>query len=290
LFTNRVNIFVAVAATWMIWGSTYLAIRISLEDMPPFFMAGSRFLVAGAALFGWLLIRGKSLPTLRQLRNAFLLAFLLLVMGHGGVVFAEQWVASSVAALAVASMPLWATLFARLFGRRVTRLDAIAIVIGFIGVVLLNKDAELRGATLAAIVLLIAPISWAFGSVVSGRMELPSGLMLPATEMLCGGVQLFVISLVMQEGLPQQMTFWPTAAWIYQIIAGSIIAFSAYLYLLKHARPALATSYAFVNPVIAVALGVALAGEHMETWGYAGMTIIVAAVAVITLQRGLHKT
>lgn len=275
----------ALIAVYLIWGSTYLAIRVSLQDLPPFLMAGTRFLIAGSALYLFLRMRGTPAPTARQWAGTLILGVLLLVLGHGGVVFAEQWVPSAQAALAVASMPIWATVFAALFGRRPGLIDILGILTGFAGVVLLNLDASLQAGGWGTLVLLLAPLSWAFGSVLGQRLPKPEGLMVSAAQMLMGGVVLSLISLGLHEPAPQRIHFWPLAAFLWQVVGGSIIAFSAYLYLLNNVRPALATSYAFVNPVIAVLLGVGLAGETVDAWGYTGMVVIVGAVAAITLNR-----
>jgi drug/metabolite transporter (DMT)-like permease len=204
-------------------------------------------------------------------------------MGHGGVVFAQQWVPSSLAALAVASMPIWATLIAWFAGRRSSRWDLAGIAAGFGGVALLNLDGGLLHAGLGALVLFGAPIAWALGSMLSRDLDLPKGLMLSAAQMLTGGGLLAVAALLHGEPWPARVTLWPALAWCWQVVGGSIVAYTAYLYLLERVRPALATSYAFVNPVIAVLLGVGLAGETLDPWGWAGTVVIVGAVAAITL-------
>ncbi|MCG8432864.1 MAG: drug/metabolite exporter YedA [Gammaproteobacteria bacterium] len=282
---QTIKIVLAVAATWLIWGSTYLAIRISIIDMPPFFMAGLRFAIAGFILYVFLRLRGAPAPDSKQWPGIFLLALLLLVGGHGSVVYAEQWIPSALAALAVASMPIWATVFAAVFGRKSTVLDVIAILIGFAGVIVLNLDGELRAHGWATLILMFAPVSWAFGSMISRYINTPAGLMVSASQMLAGGLLLLVISFVLGEPFPERITLWPALAFVYQIVFGSMITFTAYLFLLNNARPALATSYAFVNPLVAVLLGVGFANEKMDAWGFSGMAVIVIAVAVITLQR-----
>jgi drug/metabolite transporter (DMT)-like permease len=284
--SNRVLIVLALLAVYIIWGSTYLAIRVTLDGgFTPFFMAGVRFLIAGGLLLLFLRLRGTPLPTWRQWGASALVGLLLLVGGNGGVTFAEQSVSSSLAALGVAIMPLFAALFAGIWGRWPTRIEWIGLAIGFAGVVLLNMESDLRASPLGAVLLLMAPISWAFGSVISGRMSLPSGLMASAAEMLTGGVVLFGLSLATGERMVQTPTVDALWALAYLVVFGSIVAFSGYLFLLKHVRPSLATSYAYVNPVVAVALGVGLYGETITSVGIAAMLAIVAGVALVVMAR-----
>jgi len=282
----KLRVILALAAVYIIWGSTYLAIRYSLNDFPPFLLAGSRILLAGVVLGAFALLRGSAWPSARQWGNSFLLGFLLFVVGNGGVVFAQQWVASSLAALAVASMPIFATIFGFFFGRELTRLDLLAVVIGFIGVALLNHDSGM-GDFLhpAALALVAAPLCWALGSVAARSMDLPKGMMMSAAQMLGGGVLLMVTSAVLREPWPQDFSAVGLSAWLYLIVFGSLIAFSAYLFLLHNTRPAVATSYAYVNPVVAVMLGLTIADERIDPWGYAGMIVIVGAVLLIQMQR-----
>jgi drug/metabolite transporter (DMT)-like permease len=278
-------VILALAAVYLIWGSTYLAIRVALQDLPPFLLAASRILVAGVLLYAALRLRGAPAPTAREWRDSAVVGTLLLVIGNGGVVFAQQWVPSSLAALAVASMPIWATVFGALLGRHTGGLDLAAVCVGFAGVVLLNFDASLLSAGIGAAALVLAPLAWALGSTLSARLTLPKGLMMSAAQMLTGGLVLAALSLALGEPAPQRIGAGPLFAWLWLVVGGSIIAYSAYLYLLGNVRPALATSYAFVNPVVAVMFGVLLAGERLEAWGWIGMIVIVGAVAALTLSR-----
>lgn len=282
----RFRIVLALAAVYLIWGSTYLAIRYALDGFPPFIMAGSRFVIAGLLLGVFAVLRGSRLPTLRQWRNSLFIGFLLCAMGNGMVVFAEQWIVSSLAALAVASMPLFATIFGFFFGRELTKLDLLAVFIGFCGVALLNHDAGMGDFFHpAALALIAAPMCWAFGSVAARSMDMPKGLMMSAAQMFAGGITLCVMSIAFGESWPSTLAPQAFGAWLYLIVFGSIVTFSAYLYLLEHTRPAVATSYAYVNPVIAVLLGVLIANESIDAWGIAGMIVIVSAVALIQMQR-----
>ncbi len=281
----RILIPLALFALYVIWGSTYLGIRFALESYPPFLLAGMRFLGAGVVLYGFLRWRGMAPPTRVQWRNAAITGLLLLGMGNGLVCFAEERVSSGIAAVAVASMPLFAALFSGMYGEWPNRRETLGLAIGFAGVIVLNLGSSLSGSKLGALALLVAAAAWAFGAVWSRRKEMPSGPMNTAAQMLCASVALLLVGFASGEHLPAHPTTRATLALVYLAVFGSIIAFSAFLYVLKHTRPALATSYAYVNPPVAVLFGVLLAGEHVGPADLAGMAIILAGVAVITLAK-----
>lgn len=279
----RVLIPLALLTLYLVWGSTYLGIRLALESYPPFLLAGVRFLGAGVAMYAFLRWRGQAAPTRRQWRNAAITGVLLLGFGNGLVCFAEERVSSGIAAVAVSSMPLFAAAFSGMYGQWPTRRETIGLLVGFAGVIVLNLGSGLSGERLGAVALLTAAMCWAFGSVWSRRQDMPAGPMNTAAQMLCASVALLGVGLVGGEALPAHPTTRATLALVYLAVFGSIVAFSAYLYVLKHARPALATSYAYVNPPVAVLLGVLLVGEHVGRYDLAGMAIILVGVAVITL-------
>lgn len=274
----------AFLALYLIWGSTYLAIRIGVESWPPLLMAAIRFLLAGALMYGWLRWRGVAAPTWAQWKLAGMLGVLLLACGNGGVTLAEhQGVASGVAALAVATVPLFSLLFGMFWGQRNTRLEWAGIILGLLGIALLNLGSNLQASPLGALLVLFSAATWAFGSMWSKHLPLPSGPMTSAAQMLVGGAVLLLASLLSGERLHS----WPTpagwAALAYLVLFGSIIAFSAYLYLLRTVRPAAATSYAYVNPPVAVLLGILFAGEQIGVEEWLAMAVIVSAVLLIGL-------
>jgi drug/metabolite transporter (DMT)-like permease len=275
----------ALLALYVIWGSTYLGIRYALESYPPFLLAGIRFLGAGVLLYGVLRWRGLAPPTKRQWRNAAFVSLLLLGLGNGLVCFAEERVSSGIAAVAVASMPLFAALFSGMYGQWPSRRETVGLAIGFVGVIVLNFGSNLSGSPLGAFALIVAAMSWAFGSAWSRRRDMPAGPMNTAAQMLCASVALLLFGFFSGEHLPAQPTPRATFALVYLGLFGSIVAFSAYLYVLKHARPALSTSYAYINPPVAVLLGVLLAGEHVGPYDLGGMAIILIGVVVITLAK-----
>ncbi len=281
----RLLVPLGLLTLYVIWGSTYLGIRFALESYPPFLLAGIRFLGAGVALYGFLRWRGMATPTPLQWRNAAFTGLLLLGMGNGLVCFAEERVSSGIAAVAVASMPLFAALFTGMYGQWPNRRESVGLVVGFAGVIVLNLGSSLSGSRVGALALLTAAMCWAFGSAWSRRREMPPGPMNTAAQMLCASVALLAFGFLNGERLPSHPGTQATLALIYLGVFGSIIAFSAYLYVLKHARPALATSYAYVNPPVAVLLGILLAGEHLGPFDLAGMAVILLGVMVITLGR-----
>jgi drug/metabolite transporter (DMT)-like permease len=277
-------------ALYIVWGSTYLGIRLALESYPPFVLAGLRFATAGLLLLGYARMRGMPLPSKRQWRNAAFTGVLLLGSGNGLVCYAEETVSSGISAVAVASMPLFAALFAGFHGEWPTRAETVGLLIGFVGVVVLNLGTGLSGSHIGALALLVAACSWAFGSVWSRRQDMPKGMMNTAAQMLCGSVALLAAGFLAGEKIPAHPSLHATLAAAYLVVFGSLIAFSAYLYVLKHARPAFATSYAYVNPPVAVLFGVLLLGERVGPYDLAGMAVILLGVVIITLtgQRRAH--
>lgn len=273
-------------ALYVIWGSTYLGIRIALEGFPPFLMAGVRFLIAGTILYTFLRLRGEPNPTRAQWLSAGVIGILLLAGGNGGVTFAEQWVSSGLAAVWIATMPIWAALFGGLWGRWPNRMEWFGLLLGFVGVGLLNLEGNLRANPVGVIALTLATITWAFGSVWSRHLPLPAGPMTSAVQMLVGGMFLVPLGLLTGERVHPNPPINSYFAVAYLVVFGSLIAFSAYGYLLRNTRPTLATSYAYVNPAVALALGVWLGGEHITGVGIAAMVVILGGVALVAVGRG----
>jgi len=276
----------SLAAVYFIWSSTYLALRFLVETFPPFLGTSIRMVIAGAILFAWALWRGAPIPTGRQWRNGFAVGVLLFVGGLGLVTVAEDvGVGSGVTATAVAMVPVWAAVISGLFGRWPTRLEWIGISIGIAGVALLSGEGDFQAAPLGLALVIISPILWAFGSVWSAHTDLPDGPMSAAIQMLGGSVVLALIGAGIGESIAAtpSLKSWLALAWL--IIPGSLIAFSAYAYLLRTVSPTLATSYAYVNPVFAVILGVTLGQETLTGQAWAALPIILASVALIVWSR-----
>ncbi|WP_374601430.1 drug/metabolite exporter YedA [Arenimonas sp.] len=282
---SAIAVALALASVYLVWGSTYLAIRVGLEGYPPFLMGSIRFIVASLVFYAFLRWRGHAAPTRAQWRNAAVMGLFMMLLGNGMVNFAEQSVSSGLAAIAVASMPLWAALFGVLRKQHPSRGEWLGLAIGFVGVVWLNAGSQLRGSVPGMVALILAPIAWAWGSVWSRGRDLPAPFMSTAAQMLCGGVAMGLLGLVLGERLTGVPPLRATLAVGYLAAFGSIIGFSAYVWLLHNVRPALATSYAYVNPPIAVLLGALLLGERFSVHAIGAMAVILAGVILITFSK-----
>ena len=274
----------ALAAVYLIWGSTYLAIRFGLEGFPPFLLSAIRFLVAGGILYTVLRLRGTPAPTRRQWWNAARVGALMLAGGVGLVTLAEDFgVGSGVAATAVAVIPLWAALVSGLFGRWPTRLEWVGLVVGFVGVLVLAQEGDFVSNPAGLILLAIAPILWSIGSVWGSHLDFPRPAMATATQLLAGGAVLAMLGGLRGERITQAPSASAWLALAYLIVFGSIVAYTAYVYLLRTVRPALATSYAYANPVVAVALGVTLGAEVLTGPAFIALPLILAGVGIAAL-------
>lgn len=292
---TRGQIIAAFASIYLVWGSTYLAIRYVVETIPPFVMAGTRFLISGLLLYAWARWRGAPRPTLRQWRNATIAGAFLLLGGNGAVVWAEQSVPSGLTALLVSILPFWLVMieWARPPRRRPSAAVLIGLVVGFLGIVVLVGPGNPGGtggvSITGAIVLMLGSLSWAIGSFWSRDAELPdSGLLTTGMEMLGGGLLLSLAGVVAGELTNFDVRAVSTASfvgWIYLIIFGSLIAFTSYIWLLDKVSPARLGTYAYVNPIVAVVLGWAIAGEALSLRTGIAAVIVICAVALITTAR-----
>jgi drug/metabolite transporter (DMT)-like permease len=271
----------ALACTYLIWGSTYLAIKYAIESFPPFIMVGVRFTVAGSLLYVILRGLGHAAPTLLQWRGAALVGLLLPVLGNGTVSQVQLHVSSSVAALAIATAPIWMAVFSSLWGHKISRREWLGIAIGLVGILLLNTRGSLQGDWLSAFLLMFAAASWSLGSVWSKHMSMAAGLMGAASQMLCGGLIALLFSAAFGEQWPAQITPRSWAAIVFLIVFGSMVAFSAYHWLLHHVRPLVASSNTFVNPVVAFVVGVSFAGEQIHAMEYIALAVILAGVFLV---------
>ena len=276
----------SLAALYLIWGSTYLVLRFMVEEFPPFVGNGIRFVLAGSLLGGFLLTRGAAWPTALQWWGALRIGGLMLVGGVGLVTVAEaNGVGSGLAATAVAVMPIWAALWSGLFGRWPTSLEWAGMALGLVGVIILAGEGDFTGNPLGVALMIIAPVSWAFGSIISGRTPQAPGAMAVAGYMTAGGVLLLVLGFGRGErfeGIPDASGWM---ALLYLTFLGSIVTLSAYTYLLENVRPALATSYAYVNPIVAVVLGVTLGSEVLSGEALIALPLILAGVGLVAAGR-----
>jgi drug/metabolite transporter (DMT)-like permease len=289
-------IVAAFAAVYAVWGSTYLAIRVVVESLPPFLAGAVRFIVAGAVLLAVLKLRGVPSLTARQWKHAAVTGALLLVGGNGLVMWAEKTIPSGLTALLIALTPVWFALldWARPGGMPPRMKTVAGIVVGFVGVIMLvtARSAGTHGAQnpsdwLSALAIIVAGAFWASGSLYSKYNPNPaSPWMNSAAQMICGGAGLLVLSLLFGEPFTTRwtgVTQRSLAALVYLIVFGSWIGFSAYIYLLKHCKPSAVSTYAYVNPVIAVFLGWLILGETLSAGMLWGAAVVVAGVVIITL-------
>lgn len=272
----------ALFLVYVVWGSTYLVMRFAVEGLPPLLMGGTRFLVAGAALAAFLRLRGEAFPTWKQWLWSAPVGTLFFLFGNGLVAIAELKISSGIAAVVCATMPLWAAGLGVFFGERTTPREWAAMGLGLGGVAILTAGSELRADLTSTLVLMGAPIAWALGSLLARRLPLPKGMMSAAAQMLTGGGMLFLVAALRGERLPPEISTKAVASVVYLIVFGSLVGFSAYNFLLRNARPAVAMSYSYVNPAIAVLLGAALGSEqlHGNTLIATGL-IIAATVAMV---------
>ncbi|HET9989659.1 MAG TPA: drug/metabolite exporter YedA [Kofleriaceae bacterium] len=274
------KLLVCLAAVYVIWGSTYLAMRICVVELPPLMMAGVRFALAGGTLLALALRSGAKLPPRRDWLRMLPIGALLFLGGNGFIAIAEQSVSSGGAAVVAAMMPLWVGVLGRLFGTRATAREWLSLVIGFVGVVVLMGGPSLAGEPIHVVLLVFGPIAWALGSLLSRRTQDIGGshgaLVRPAMQMLLGSAVLLAVALVKGEHWPAHASREAYLSLAYLYLFGSVIGFTAYAWLLAHARPVVATSYAYVNPILAVLLGSALKGEAL------GWTTVVANVLIVT--------
>jgi drug/metabolite transporter (DMT)-like permease len=226
--------------------------------------------------------RGAPPPTRAQWPRIAILAIFMTVLSNALVNLAEVSVSSGVVAIGVAAMPLWAGLFSALRGHHPSRGEWLGLLVGFAGVVWLNLGSEVRLSWMGAAALLVAPVAWAFGSIWSRGKDLPEPFMSSATQMLCGSVMALVVGLSVGERIHGFPPLEPTLGMLYLVVAGSILGFTAYIWLLHHVRPALATSYAYVNPPLAMVIGALLGGERFDQHAIGAMVVILAGVVIIT--------
>jgi drug/metabolite transporter (DMT)-like permease len=279
---KRLLIGLALFGVYIIWGSTYLAIAIAVKSYPPFVTGALRFLSAGGILYMGLRFRGVEYPKWIEVRNAAFIGVLMIVGSVGLVTLTEFWgTPSGVVATVLATAPFWAGLWSTLWGRQPHRLEWLGMVIGLLGVAILTFEHGFQTNPLTFIVFL-GPACWSLGSIWSQHLTMPKGMMASAIEMLSGGAVLAFIGLVLGESLPRHPTLTSTLALIYLSLFGSLLAFSAYLFLLRHVRPTLATSFAYVNPAVALSLGLFL-GEPIGLNALVALPIILTGMVFITI-------
>src|ERR1700674_5274803 len=288
----------AFATIYLVWGTTFLAIRVGVREVPPFLLAAMRFLVAGLVLYGWMIAHGERSPTGRQWTSASLLAILIFVLDYGLLFWAEQRVPSGIAAVMMDTIPVFMALLEIIFLRtqRLTVRLALALLIGIGGVaVLMSRSLNLGGEPidrLGAVALIIASMSWSVSSALTRKLPLPSSkVMSSGAQMLAGGVLLALTAAALGEFRNFHPGTISSGVWLsllYLIVAGSIIAFTAYVWLIHHESPTKVATYAYVNPVVAVLMGYFLGGESLGLRTILGTLFVLTSVVVITSTRSEH--
>ncbi len=257
------DVIVSLVVVYVVWSSTYYALRVAVEELPALIMGGVRYLIAGSLLFAFARLRGARSPTPKQWLAALPSGGLLFLIGNGFVALAEVKLSSAVAAVVVATMPMFAAAMAPLFGEKSRRGEWVGMVLGLFGVIVLSLNGELQAEKRSALLLFVAPVGWALGSMLSRKLKGAEGMLAPAAQMICGGVLLVVAGFARGEAWPSHVTARGLAAVAYLVVLGSLAGFTAYAHLLKSTRPALAMSYSYVNPPLAVLIGAALGREHI---------------------------
>ncbi len=275
------RVVLSLAAVYIIWSSTYLAMRIAVVELPPLLMASMRFVAAGLVMLLVAMRRGTPFPASRDWLRVLPIGALLFLGGNGLVAIAQLSVTSGGAAVVCAMMPLWVGVLGVVTGERPTRREWLSLVIGFIGILVLMGGPSLAGEPLHIVLIIAAPASWALGSVMARRLPMSIGkdpFMLPAMEMLTGGVVLALVGAVRGERIPldASATSWLAVGYLW--IFGSLVAFTAYNWLLRNVRPTVATSYAYVNPILAVLFGAGVSGEPIGVSTIVANGLIVIAV------------
>ena len=295
---NLILMVAAFAAVYLVWGSTYLAIKYAIETFPPFLMAGGRFVVAGAILYTWARFSSDyEKPKREHWRTSLVVGTFLLLGGNGAVVFAQHYISSSLAALLVATEPFFIVLLTWLWlkGGRPTPRVIIGLAVGFVGVWLLIAGQKSTGSStsgseqlLGTFAIIGGALAWAIGSIYGLRAPVPKSSILTAgMQMLAGGFVLLLVSLITGEWRSFEIAQVSANSWlavVYLIIFGSLIGFTAYSWLLKNAQPAMVSTYAYVNPMVAVLLGWLVAGETMTGQMLVGAGVVVGSVVLITLK------
>ena len=289
---NTLKVLLAFAVIYFVWGSTFLAIRVGVREVPPLLLAGMRFFVAGIVLYTWMRVRGTPSPSAREWRGATLLAALIFVCDYGLLFWAERRVPSGIAAVMLATIPVFMALSEILIMKtqRLTARLAVALLVGIAGVaVLVSRSASFGDApidTLGACGLIVASITWSIAAALTRKVPLPSAkVMSSGAQMLAGGVLLFLAAAAFGEFRGFHVTAVSGRAWIalsYLIVAGSIVGFTAYVWLIHHESPTRVGTYAYVNPVVAVLVGYFFGGEGLGARAMVGTLLVLVSVVVIT--------
>jgi len=273
------SVVACLAALYIVWGTTYFAIKVAITGLAPFFLVGTRFTSAGIAVLAWQWLRGERMPSAREWCAAALVGFLLLVVGNGSVTIAEHWVSSGATVALGSIVPLATALWSGLFGRWPRRAEWGAIVLGGVGAAIMLTGRDLSGSLAGTLVILVGVTSWSLGTVVSKHVPVPRGPTGFGAELLAAGLIGLALSALLDEhwALPQAASVW--SAWAYLVVFGSLVGFSAFRYLVERVSPMLASTYAYVNPPVALLVGWGLGDETFSPSLLVGLPVVLASVA-----------
>ncbi len=298
IFFNRIGsgglqarIGLALLLVYIVWGTTYFAIGVALKQMPPLWLNASRFVVAGVLMMAWARWRGERLPTARQWGNAALVGALMVFVSMNLIVLAQRaGIGSGLMATVVTTMPMWLALWSRLGGERVRATSWAGLALGVAGALLLAREGDFSATVSGGLMAFGAPLAWSLGSYASRKLEQPAPAMAAGVQWLTGGLLGAVAATVVESPAPMASagaTAW--LAWAYLLVMGTLVALNAYLWLLQHTAPALAGSYSFVNPAVALGVGTLLGGEHLTGWVWAALPLIFGALALILYGGALSR-
>jgi drug/metabolite transporter (DMT)-like permease len=274
------TIALCLGTVYIVWGTTYFAIKVAISGLPTYFLVGTRFLVAGSVLLAAQLLRKPRMPSLPEWRNAALLGILFLVLGNGSVALAEHHISSGATVALGSVIPLATALWSGLFGEWPRRVEWLAIAVGALGAAIMLLGRDLQASPLGALVVLFGVTSWSFGTVLSRRLRVPPGAMGFGVEMLCAGVIALALSAILEEhwALPHTARVW--GAWGYLVVFGSLLGFSAFRFVVERVSPTLASTYAYVNPPVALLVGWGIGGESFSSGLLIGLPLVLSGVAL----------
>ena len=280
---NSLLLIIAIILLYTTWSSTYLAIRIAVRTIPPLTMTSLRFLSAGLLMYVIALIMGEKQPTMKEIFGGSIVGIILFLVSNVMLCYAEQSVSSGLSAVAVSSGAFWICLISGLFGRWPTKMEWLGIAIGFAGIIILATGGEMKGNMAGTIILLVSSIAWAFGSVLSKHVAVPKNFMGSAVEMIAGGLSSLAALYATGGSLNIHPSTESLLALIYLITVGAMVGFSAFMYVFQNARPALASSYSYVNTIGAVILGVFILNEKIGAREIVAIAVVTTAVIIIAM-------
>jgi len=287
---NNLLLIISIAVLYTTWSSTYLAIRVAVQDIPPIAMVSARFTAAGLLMYILAVIKGEKQPGKKQWLGGSIVGVILFTCSNTMLCFAEKAISSSVSAVAVSSGALWMCIFSGFFGKWPTKTEWIGVLIGFLGIAVLSLGTEMRTNIFSSAILVLSSVIWALGSVLSKKLAVPAGFMGNAVEMTAGGIGSFIISLFMGVNYNIRPSSGSIIAVIYLIIIGAMVGFSAFMYVFQNARPALASSYAYVNPIGAVWLGAVMLKEKIGMKEIIALVIVVIGVIIVATAQAKQRT